>query len=113
MLLCVSKAAEFSPDWGRKKTTSSGDDKRLAFPYDAARERSTLYCSATYLRMCPERSSMPEPVIRIEHLSRSFGAVTALDDLSLAVPSGIIFGFPGLNGAGKPQLSISCSARSW
>jgi len=36
MLLCSRKAAEFSPDWGRKKITSSGDGKRLAFPYDEA-----------------------------------------------------------------------------
>ena len=44
---------------------------------------------------------MPEPIIRTEHLSRSFGAVKAVDDLSLEVPAGIVFGFLGPNGAGK------------
>jgi ABC-2 type transport system ATP-binding protein len=44
---------------------------------------------------------MPELAIKIENLTRDFGTVRALDDLSLAVPSGIIFGFLGPNGAGK------------
>ena len=44
---------------------------------------------------------MPEPVIHIDHLSRSFGPVKALDDFSLEVPAGIVFGFLGPNGAGK------------
>src|SRR6476469_4778028 len=44
---------------------------------------------------------MAEPVIRTEHLSRYFGAVKAVDDLSLDVPAGIVFGFLGPNGAGK------------
>jgi ABC-2 type transport system ATP-binding protein len=44
---------------------------------------------------------MSESIIRIEHLSRSFGTIKAVDDLCLEVPAGIVFGFLGPNGAGK------------
>ncbi len=44
---------------------------------------------------------MAELTIRTDHLSRSFGAVQAVSDLSLEVPAGIVFGFLGPNGAGK------------
>ncbi|MEO8972720.1 MAG: ABC transporter ATP-binding protein [Ktedonobacteraceae bacterium] len=44
---------------------------------------------------------MPEPIIHTEHLSRYFGTVKAVDDLSLEVSAGIVFGFIGPNGAGK------------
>jgi ABC-2 type transport system ATP-binding protein len=44
---------------------------------------------------------MNENAIQTEHLSCHFGAIRAVDDVSLAIPKGIIFGFLGPNGAGK------------
>lgn len=44
---------------------------------------------------------MAESAINIVNLTRKYGTVKALDDLSLTVPSGGIFGFLGPNGAGK------------
>lgn len=42
--------------------------------------------------------------IRTQNLSRSFGEIQAVDDISLEVPTGIIFGFLGPNGAGKTTM---------
>jgi ABC-2 type transport system ATP-binding protein len=44
---------------------------------------------------------MPESIIHTEHLCRWFGTIKAVDDLSMDVPTGVIFGFLGPNGAGK------------
>ena len=39
--------------------------------------------------------------IETHHLTRSFGERVAVDDLTLAIPEGTVFGFLGPNGAGK------------
>src|SRR5947208_5520706 len=39
--------------------------------------------------------------VEISHVTKSFDAVIAVDDLSLAVPEGSVFGFIGPNGSGK------------
>jgi ABC-2 type transport system ATP-binding protein len=44
---------------------------------------------------------MADAVIRTENLTRVFGETRAVDDLTLEVPAGIVFGFLGPNGAGK------------
>jgi len=40
-------------------------------------------------------------VIAVNGLAKRFGAITAVDDISFAVPEGELFGFLGPNGAGK------------
>ena len=40
-------------------------------------------------------------VVEIENVTKTFGSVTAVDDLSLNVPEGCIYGFIGPNGSGK------------
>jgi ABC-2 type transport system ATP-binding protein len=41
------------------------------------------------------------PVLQLERLRRTYGHITALDDLSFNVPAGQVVGFLGPNGAGK------------
>lgn len=60
------------------------------------------------------------PAIRLENLSRRYGAVRALDGLSLEVPEGSVFGFLGPNGAGKTTtlriltgLAHADNGRAW
>ena len=41
------------------------------------------------------------PAIEVDHLTKKFGDFTAVDDVSLTIDRGEIFGFLGPNGAGK------------
>jgi len=46
-------------------------------------------------------------LIKVEHLTKRFGHLTAVDDISISIQEGEIFGFLGPNGAGKTTtLSI-------
>ncbi|MDH3701767.1 MAG: ABC transporter ATP-binding protein, partial [Alphaproteobacteria bacterium] len=40
-------------------------------------------------------------MIEIDHLKKTFGPITAVDDISLTVGKGEVLGFLGPNGAGK------------
>ena len=48
-------------------------------------------------------------IIEISHLSKSFGEVKAVNDLSFKVKEGELFAFLGINGAGKSTtINIIC-----
>src|SRR3989441_3658226 len=40
-------------------------------------------------------------MIRLETLTKLYGSFVAVDDISLEVPAGVLYGFLGPNGAGK------------
>ena len=47
---------------------------------------------------------MPDPIVQIHSLTFSYGQRIALNDLSLSISAGEIFGFLGPNGSGKTTL---------
>ena len=47
---------------------------------------------------------MPDPLLRVENLVRSFGGIKATDNLSLDVAPGELHAIIGPNGAGKTTL---------
>lgn len=62
----------------------------------------------TALPQALQPASAP-PAILVERLTKRFGAVTAVDDISFCVPQGEFFGFLGPNGAGKTTtLRVLC-----
>src|SRR3989454_666442 len=46
-------------------------------------------------------SPSPSPILILDRVSKRFAGYTAVDELSLSVPRGVIYGLLGPNGAGK------------
>lgn len=65
-------------------------------------------------RKCEEshvsrKGVVPATVLQTEHLTKRYGSLTAVDNLSLEIHAGEIFGFLGPNGAGKTtSISMMC-----
>ena len=56
---------------------------------------------ATRLAQTKERTPLGTPAISVRDLTKRFGSVTAVDDLTFEVRPGVVTGFLGPNGAGK------------
>lgn len=59
--------------------------------------------------MISRGNNFPEVVLKVEGLTKRYGALTAVKDLTLEVYQGEVFGFLGPNGAGKiTSINMMC-----
>src|SRR5699024_6804355 len=94
-----------TPGRGRPGDTAHGAGRRHRMDTECARlpareEVMTMTTTPT----CDSASPNDAPLLSVDGILKQYGGVTAVDEVSFAVPAGTVLGLVGPNGAGKTTL---------